>query len=100
MVVSRQAGQRHRRLHSGAAIQLMRDYGEDFTQEVISNYALPVGPDFMDRVVTRIKGEPIFESAYALEYGFGERFERHLSEIEVAFGEAVPDVGTDHVEGR
>jgi aminoglycoside 2''-phosphotransferase len=65
---------------------ILEDFGEDFLRDVTACYIIEVDAPFLDRIRTRIKARPLFDAAYALEYGFEERFRRRLSEIETVFG--------------
>ena len=62
------------------------DFGEYFLQDVIASYDFDMDARFIERIKIRIKAAPLFDAAYACEYGFKGRFMERLSEIELAFG--------------
>jgi aminoglycoside 2''-phosphotransferase len=65
---------------------VLEDFGEEFFLDVVEHYSGEIDADFIDRIKVRLRAWPLFDAAYALEYGFEERFRRLLPEIETAFG--------------
>lgn len=62
------------------------DLGEDFFREVMAHYIPHVDSEFFERLKIHIKVTPLFDTAYALEYGLDERFKERLQAVEQTFG--------------
>jgi aminoglycoside 2''-phosphotransferase len=65
---------------------VLEDFGAGFLQDVWAHYSGATDANLLHRIRVRIKARPLFDAPYALDYGFEERFKRHLLEIEAAFG--------------
>jgi len=79
---------------------ILEDFGEGFFRDVAACYtAIKVDASFLERIRTRIKARPIFDAAYALEYGFEKRFRKHCCEIESVFGNRISS-GEEYVKNN
>ena len=70
---------------------VLQDFGADFLQAVWTHYSGATDANMLHRIRVRIKARPLFDAPYALDYGFEERFQRRLLDIEAAFGSAISD---------
>jgi aminoglycoside 2''-phosphotransferase len=65
---------------------ILSDFGEEMLRNVLAAYTGPTDQRFIDRIRLAIKVDPLFESAYDVQFGYPGRLTHHIRDIEATFG--------------
>jgi aminoglycoside 2''-phosphotransferase len=65
---------------------ILSDFGEDILNEVLEVYDGAVDNNLIERMRLMIRAEPLFDAAYAVQFGYPGRLTQQIRDIEAAFG--------------